>query len=108
MLEVAAAQEKKVTMDWSSGWYVYSFFGNTGQRIHTVAFTLWGKGDVKIGLALVFLLKAFKNLTYFLYYNKRYFTEGDISSLERMLEVAAAQEKKVTMDWSSGWYVYSF
>lgn len=45
---------------------------------------------------------------YFLYYNKRYFTEEDISSLERMLEVAAAQEKKVTMDWSSGWYVYSF
>lgn len=45
---------------------------------------------------------------YFLYYNKRYFTEADITSLERMLEIAAAQEKKVSMDWSSGWYVYSF
>lgn len=45
---------------------------------------------------------------YFLYYNKRYFTETDITSLERMLEIAAAQEKKVSMDWSSGWYVYSF
>lgn len=45
---------------------------------------------------------------YFLYYNKRYFTETDITSLERMLEIAAAQEKKITMDWSSGWYVYSF
>ena len=21
---------KKVTMDWSSGWYLYAFFGNTG------------------------------------------------------------------------------
>lgn len=45
---------------------------------------------------------------YFLYYNKHYFTEADIASLERMLEIAAAQERKVTMDWSSGWYVYSF
>ncbi len=45
---------------------------------------------------------------YFLYYNKQYFTEADITSLERMLETAAAQERQVAMDWSSGWYVYSF
>ena len=45
---------------------------------------------------------------YFLYYNKRYFTEADITSLERMLEIAAAEERQITMDWSSGWYVYSF
>ena len=45
---------------------------------------------------------------YFLYYNKAYFTEEDITSLERMLEAAARQERKVAMDWSSGWYVYSF
>lgn len=29
MLAVASSLNKKVTMDWS-GWYVYSFFGNTG------------------------------------------------------------------------------
>ena len=30
MLDIAAENEKKVSMEWSSGWYVYSFFGNTG------------------------------------------------------------------------------
>ncbi|MDE7030611.1 MAG: extracellular solute-binding protein [Lachnospiraceae bacterium] len=44
---------------------------------------------------------------YFLYYNKQYFTEEDITSLDRMLEIAAEQGKKVSMEWSSGWYVYS-
>ena len=30
LLAVAEANGKKVTMDWSSGWYLYAFFGNTG------------------------------------------------------------------------------
>ncbi len=29
LLAAAGAVGKKVTMDWSSGWYLY-FFGNTG------------------------------------------------------------------------------
>ena len=45
---------------------------------------------------------------YFLYYNKNYFSEEDILSWDRMLAVAAQQGKKVSMEWSSGWYVYSF
>lgn len=45
---------------------------------------------------------------YFLYYNKQYFSEQDIASFDRMLEIAAEHEKKVSMEWSSGWYVYSF
>lgn len=45
---------------------------------------------------------------YFLYYNKAYFTEEDVGSLNRMLEVAAQAGKLVSMDWSSAWYVYSF
>jgi arabinogalactan oligomer/maltooligosaccharide transport system substrate-binding protein len=45
---------------------------------------------------------------YFLYYNKRYLTSQDVESLDRILEVAANNGKKFTMDWSSGWYVYSF
>ncbi len=44
---------------------------------------------------------------YFLYYNKQYFTDEDILSFDRMLDIAAAQNKKVSMEWSSGWYVYS-
>lgn len=45
---------------------------------------------------------------YFLYYHKAYFSEEDIQSLNRMVEIAAGQERLVTMDWSSAWYVYSF
>lgn len=44
---------------------------------------------------------------YFLYYNKQYFSQEDILSLDRMLDIAAANEKKFSMEWSSGWYVYS-
>lgn len=45
---------------------------------------------------------------YFMYYNKAYFTEEDVKSLDTMLAIAAENGKKVTMDWSSGWYLYSF
>ncbi len=44
---------------------------------------------------------------YFLYYNKAYFSEEDIKSLDQMLAIAASHGKKVSMEWSSGWYVYS-
>ncbi len=33
ILEAAAANNKLFTMDWSSAWYVYSFFGNTGLQV---------------------------------------------------------------------------
>lgn len=45
---------------------------------------------------------------YFLYYNKKYFTEEQVKTLEGILETAAANGKVFTMDWSSAWYVYSF
>lgn len=45
---------------------------------------------------------------YFLYYDKNYFTEEDVATLDGILAVAAEAEKKVTMDWSSGWYLYAF
>ena len=45
---------------------------------------------------------------YFLYYNKAYFSEEDVQSLDRMLEIAAEAQRLVTMDWSSAWYVYAF
>ncbi len=44
---------------------------------------------------------------YFLYYDKRYFSSEDITSLDRMLDIAAENGKKISMEWSSGWYVYS-
>lgn len=33
ILEAAASNKKLFTMDWSSAWYVYSFFGNTGLQV---------------------------------------------------------------------------
>ncbi|BBF44317.1 maltose/maltodextrin ABC transporter, substrate binding periplasmic protein MalE [Lachnospiraceae bacterium KM106-2] len=45
---------------------------------------------------------------YFMYYNKKYLKEDDVKTLDKMLSVAASKNKKVTMDWSSGWYLYSF
>ncbi|MHB8962738.1 MAG: extracellular solute-binding protein [Saccharofermentanales bacterium] len=45
---------------------------------------------------------------YFLYYDKSVFTEDDVKSLDKMLEVAAAKDKKVFMDVSNGWYIASF
>lgn len=45
---------------------------------------------------------------YFMYYNKQYFTDSDLETLDGMLQVAAENGKKITMDWSSGWYMYAF
>lgn len=45
---------------------------------------------------------------YFLYYNKAYFSEDDVKTLDKILEIAAKNEKLFSMDYSSGWYIYSF
>ncbi len=45
---------------------------------------------------------------YFLYYDKKYLSDVDVQTLDGILTVAAANEKKFTMDWSSGWYLYAF
>lgn len=44
---------------------------------------------------------------YFLYYNKEYFSPEDIRSWDRMLDIAGDADRKVSMEWSSGWYVYA-
>lgn len=45
---------------------------------------------------------------YFMYYNKAYFTEEDVKTLDGMLAAAAANDKKLVIDFKSGWYLYSF
>ena len=45
---------------------------------------------------------------YFLYYDKNYFTEEDVKTLDRILEVAANSGKKFSMEFNSGWYLYTF
>lgn len=45
---------------------------------------------------------------YFMFYNKKYFKDSDLESLDSMLQVAANNGQYVTMDWNSGWYLYAF
>lgn len=45
---------------------------------------------------------------YFLYYNKKYYEENDVTSLDNILSIAAKNKKYFAMDWNSGWYLYSF
>lgn len=45
---------------------------------------------------------------YFLYYNSAYFTSEDVTSLDRILDISAQNGKKTAIDYSSGWYIYSF
>lgn len=45
---------------------------------------------------------------YFMYYNKKYFSDADLATLDGMLKIAEENGKFITMDWNSGWYLYSF
>ena len=45
---------------------------------------------------------------YFLYYDKEYFTEKDVETLDGILAVAEQAEKKFSMELNSGWYMYAF
>lgn len=45
---------------------------------------------------------------YFLYYNKKFFGDEDVKSLEKMVQIAGDSNKKVCMYLASGWYLYSF
>lgn len=45
---------------------------------------------------------------YCLFYNKEYFTEEDVQSMDKMLEIAEQNKKKVFMQLNEGWYLYSF
>lgn len=45
---------------------------------------------------------------YFMFYNKEYFTEEDVQTLDGMLAKAAAAGKYVGFPMSDGWYLYSF
>ncbi len=45
---------------------------------------------------------------YFMFYNKEYFTEDDVKSFDKMMEIAANNGKQITMQYDSGWYNLSF
>lgn len=45
---------------------------------------------------------------YFLYYDKTYFTQEDVQTLDGLLAAASAAEKQISMELNSGWYLYAF
>ena len=45
---------------------------------------------------------------YFMFYNKSYFQDKDLESLDDMLQLAATQNKQITFDLGNSWYLYSF
>ena len=45
---------------------------------------------------------------YFLYYNKDYLSESDVSSLDKILSVCEKNNKEFSMEFNSGWYMYAF
>lgn len=45
---------------------------------------------------------------YFLYYNKNYFTEDDVKTLDSILQICEENGKKLSMELNSGWYMYAF
>ena len=45
---------------------------------------------------------------YFLYYNKKYFKENDVKTLDSILSICEEKDKKFSMELNSGWYLYAF
>lgn len=45
---------------------------------------------------------------YFLYYDKNYFTEEDVKTLDGVLAAAEKAGKQFSMELNSGWYMYAF
>lgn len=45
---------------------------------------------------------------YFMYYDSSVFSEDDVKSLDRMIEVAEEQDRQVFFDVANGWYLASF
>lgn len=45
---------------------------------------------------------------YFMFYDKSVFSADDVKNLDKMLEVAGAAGKKITMQLDNAWYLYSF
>ena len=50
----------------------------------------------------------FTTNTWFMYYDKRVFTEDDVKNLDNMLKVAASKNKKVSFKLTDSWYIASF
>lgn len=45
---------------------------------------------------------------YFLYYNKKYFKDSDVETLDQIMRICEKNNKKFEMEFTSGWYLYTF
>lgn len=45
---------------------------------------------------------------YFLFYDKSYFSDADLATLDGILSVCESSGKKFSMEFTSGWYLYTF
>ena len=45
---------------------------------------------------------------YFLFYDKKYLSDEDVQTMDGLLAVAEREGKKIFMELTSGWYIYSF
>ncbi len=83
------------------------------QPVYDVDTVKAGAGEGALAAATVddtlYAYPAMGGNGYFLYYNSEYLTEDDVQTLDRILEVAAENGKKFTMQLTDGaWYTYSF
>ncbi len=82
------------------------------QPVHDVELVEAGSGEGALAAARVegtlYAYPAMGGNGYFMYYNTQYLTAEDVKSLDKILEVAAQNGKKFTMDLDNGWYNYAF
>jgi len=82
------------------------------QPVYDVDAVKAGSGEGAVAAATVndtlYAYPAVSGNGYFLYYNSEFLTAEDVQSLDKILEVCAANGKKFTMDLDNGWYNYAF
>ena len=45
---------------------------------------------------------------YFIFYDKKYFKENEVTTLDSILDICAQNNKKFVLNMASGWYLYTF
>ena len=92
---------------WSAG-TLLEVTRNTDEIIESVGGVHSGAAQAAMRNGKLYAYPETAGNGYFLYYRPSYFSKEDIESLDTILKIAASNNKKFTMDFSSGWYIYSF
>ena len=92
---------------WSAG-ALLEVTRNAGKVIDSVGGVDSGAAHAAMRNGKLYAYPETEGNGYFLYYRPSYFKAEDLESLNDILKTAASNNKKFTMDFSSGWYIYSF